>query len=143
MSLSAHCLALRTARGAGQATRAWYRTPARHIACSAASPSGGGEVDPPDVQRLAQLAQVGVSEVEAAEWAPKIAGIVEWFGQLQAVDVEGVPPALRADVDAAASLRPDLPQPFENRGEMLEQVPQMDGPFVLVPKTGKGPDGEG
>lgn len=67
------------------------------------------------MQKLAQLAQVGVSEQEAAEWGPKIAGIVEWFGQLQQVDLEGVPPAVRADIGDANLLRPDQPRDFENR----------------------------
>ena len=30
-----------------------------------------------------------------ADWGPKIASVVQWFGQLAEVDVEGVPPALR------------------------------------------------
>ena len=37
------------------------------------------------------------------------------FDQLQAVDVEGVPPALRADVNGASLLREDVPRVYENR----------------------------
>lgn len=36
---------------------------------------------------------------QAAEWGPKIDSIVAWFGNLQAVNIEGVPPALRACED--------------------------------------------
>ena len=37
------------------------------------------------------------------------------FDQLQAVDVEGVPPALRAGVEGANQLREDVPRVYENR----------------------------
>ena len=37
------------------------------------------------------------------------------FDQLQAVDVEGVPPTLRADVDSGNILRRDSPRDYENR----------------------------
>ena len=44
------------------------------------------------------------------------------FDQLQAVDVEGVPPALRADVDGANQLREDIPRVYENRCSVQQQV---------------------
>ncbi|KAL4552559.1 hypothetical protein Ndes2526B_g02487 [Nannochloris sp. 'desiccata'] len=108
------------------------------LAISPTTSSSSSEIEPPNVQKLAQLAQVGVSEQEAAEWAPKIAGIVEWFGQLQQVDLEGVPPAVRADIGDANLLRPDQPRTFENRQVMLEQIPEREGPFTKVPKMVQG-----
>jgi aspartyl/glutamyl-tRNA(Asn/Gln) amidotransferase C subunit len=71
-------------------------------------------VEPPNIEQLAELARVGVSEQEALEWAPKISSILDWFGQLGRVDLEGVPPALRAEVDGGNLLRPDTPAKFEN-----------------------------
>lgn len=52
---------------------------------------------------------------QVKDWAPKIEGIVEWFGQLQEVDVEGVPPALRAEVETENFLRADTPVQYEAR----------------------------
>lgn len=48
------------------------------------------------------MAHIAVTDEEVADWGPKIESIVEWFGQLQEVDVEGVPPALQADVEQGA-----------------------------------------
>lgn len=48
------------------------------------------------------LATCTLSPLQVADWGPKIESIVEWFGQLQEVDVEGVPPALQADVEQGA-----------------------------------------
>lgn len=53
--------------------------------------------------------------LQVKDWAPKIEGIVEWFGQLQEVDVEGVPPALRAEVESENFLRADAPREYEHR----------------------------
>lgn len=71
-------------------------------------------IEPPNLDRLADLARVGVSEQEALEWAPKISSILEWFGQLQRVNLDGVPPTLRADVEDSNLLRPDTAAEFEN-----------------------------
>jgi len=88
-----------------------------------------------DVQRLAELAQIEVTEEEAKDWAPKIAEIVDWFGQLEKVDVKGVEPAARASSDEANVLRPDTPRIFEDRERLVSEMPQMEGPYVKVPKV--------
>jgi aspartyl-tRNA(Asn)/glutamyl-tRNA(Gln) amidotransferase subunit C len=75
-----------------------------------------------------------------AEWGPKLEGIVEWFGQLQEVDVEGVPPALRADVEGQSSLRADQPRRYASQEEMLQQAPDREGAFVRVPKIATAAD---
>lgn len=68
--------------------------------------------------------------LQVADWGPKIEGIVEWFGQLQGVDVEGVPPALRADVEAAPALRPDVVTRHVAGSDLLQQAADREGPFV-------------
>jgi aspartyl/glutamyl-tRNA(Asn/Gln) amidotransferase C subunit len=74
--------------------------------------------------------------MQVADWAPKIESIVGWFGQLQDVDVEGVAPAVRAEVEASTGLRADVPQQLEGMQETLMQAaPDKEGDFVRVPKT--------
>lgn len=68
--------------------------------------------------------------VQVADWGRKIEGIVEWFGQLQEVDVEGVPPALRADVEGASTLRPDEVVRRAAGEDLLQQAADREGPFV-------------
>ena len=105
-------LIARSAQAARQSSAAWSTVlRSRSVACA----SGGDGIAPPDVQRLAQLAQIGVTAEEAAAWGPKIEGIVEWFGQLQEVDLEGVPPALRANLEDGNALRADESREFEAR----------------------------
>jgi len=109
---------LRSAQAVRQSTRFWKRSQFRNVFVSntrsgEAESGGRPGIEPPDVQRLAQLAQVGVTASEAAEWGPKIEGILDWFGELQQIDLEGVPPALRADLEDSSHLREDNPQKFE------------------------------
>lgn len=59
--------------------------------------------------------QTSALPVQAKEWGPKIEKIVEWFGQLQEVDLEGVPPALRAEVESENTLRADQPRDYPQK----------------------------
>ncbi|EFN52154.1 hypothetical protein CHLNCDRAFT_15467, partial [Chlorella variabilis] len=91
-------------------------------------------VAPPDVRELARMAHISVTDEEVADWGPKLESIVEWFGQLQGVDVEGVPPALRADVEAQSTLRADQVRQPQGGTDLVQQAPDREGPFVRVPK---------
>lgn len=117
-----------------------FAQPAARQQCRSSSGGGGNGVAPPDVRELARLAHISVTDQEVADWGPKIEGIVEWFGQLQGVDVEGVPPALRADVEAAPALRPDVVTRHVAGSDLLQQAADREGPFVRVPKIATAAD---
>ncbi|XP_041992128.1 glutamyl-tRNA(Gln) amidotransferase subunit C, chloroplastic/mitochondrial-like isoform X2 [Salvia splendens] len=53
-------------------------------------------LDPPDVPSLAEKARISLTPKQVEEFAPKIRQVVDWFGQLQAVDLQSIEPALRA-----------------------------------------------
>jgi aspartyl-tRNA(Asn)/glutamyl-tRNA(Gln) amidotransferase subunit C len=78
--------------------------------------------------------------LQVADWAPKIESIVEWFGQLEKVDVEGVPPAVRADLEGENTLREDEVVRPEGQPDLLQQAPGREGPFVRVPKIATAAD---
>lgn len=96
-----------------------------------------------DVDKLSQLAQIGLRKEEKEELGPQIERIVDWFGQLQQVDVSGVPPAMRGGASRGEDtswLRPDTPEPRDPQeiDSVLSQVPEgrlSDDGFVLIPKT--------
>ncbi|GFZ17197.1 hypothetical protein Acr_26g0004670 [Actinidia rufa] len=56
------------------------------------------------------------------------------FGQLQAVDLQSIQPAIRADTEGE-NLRDDWPETFENREAMIAAVPSYEEPFIKVPKV--------
>ncbi|MQL74612.1 hypothetical protein Taro_006968 [Colocasia esculenta] len=92
-------------------------------------------LEPPDVTRLADTARISLSSEEVEEFAPKIRQVVDWFGQLQAVNLENIDPALRADTDVNVNPREDVPETFENREAMLAAVPSYEDSYIKVPKV--------
>ncbi|GFR49168.1 hypothetical protein Agub_g11190, partial [Astrephomene gubernaculifera] len=111
-----------------------------HIVHVTPEGSTAGTPSKPNIADLAKMAQISISEQEAAEWAPKINSVLDWFGQLQSVDVKGVPPAIHA-FSEGNRLRPDEPQHYAARAQLLAQAPQTENTYVRVPKTASG-DGE-
>ncbi|RVW52462.1 Glutamyl-tRNA(Gln) amidotransferase subunit C, chloroplastic/mitochondrial [Vitis vinifera] len=51
---------------------------------------------PPDLPRLAETARISLTPHEVEEFAPKIRQVIDWFGQLQAVDLQSIEPSIRA-----------------------------------------------
>lgn len=83
---------------------------------------------------LAETARISLNPNEVEEFAPKIRQVVDWFGQLQAVDLSSVEPAIRADTEGD-NFRGDLPETFENREAMVASVPSYEEPYIKVPKV--------
>ncbi|KAK2982928.1 hypothetical protein RJ640_006342 [Escallonia rubra] len=96
--------------------------------------SARSALEPPDLSRLAQTARISLTPQEVEEFAPKIQQVVDWFGQLQAVDLQSIEPAIRAD-NEGDNLRDDLPHIFENREAMTAAVPSYEDPYIKVPKV--------
>jgi len=80
------------------------------------------------------MAHISVTDDEVADWEPKIQEIVGWFDQLQKIDTEGVEPCTRSSLAEMLAAGKDVPLDFENRDGLLEGVPDMEGPYVKVPK---------
>ncbi|KAG0478766.1 hypothetical protein HPP92_013485 [Vanilla planifolia] len=92
-------------------------------------------LQPPDVQLLADAARISLSPKEMEAFAPKVHQVVNWFGQLQAIDLQNIEPSVRADTDLSKDLREDLPESFGDREAILSEIPNYDEPFVKVPKV--------
>ncbi|KAK4853380.1 hypothetical protein QYF36_008350 [Acer negundo] len=91
-------------------------------------------LEPPDLPRLAETARISLTPREVEEFAPKIRQVIDWFGQLQAVDLNSIDPAIRADTEID-NLREDMPETFENREAIIAAVPSYEEPFIKVPKV--------
>lgn len=91
-------------------------------------------LEPPNVARLAETARISLTQKEVEEFGPKIQQVVGWFGQLQAVDLESIEPAIRADTEGGY-VREDVPEEFENRKAILSGIPKYEEPYIKVPKV--------
>ncbi|KAL5558616.1 hypothetical protein UlMin_034827 [Ulmus minor] len=98
------------------------------------STAPGSSLEPPDVPRVAATARISLTPQEAEEFAPKIQQVVDWFGQLQEVDLQSVEPAIRAGTEGDNS-RDDVPETFENREELIAGVPNFEETYIKVPKV--------
>ncbi|GBG81322.1 hypothetical protein CBR_g31997 [Chara braunii] len=110
----------------------------RQMADTDNNDTSASTLQPPDVADLANRARITVSPEEVLEWSPKIGRIVDWFGQLQKIDLEGVVPATRPagvlNDGEDVILRADVATAFEERAAMIDEVPQMTGPYIKVPR---------
>ncbi|GLJ45869.1 hypothetical protein SUGI_0965730 [Cryptomeria japonica] len=96
--------------------------------------SARSNLQPPDVHQLAAKARISLTPKQVEEFGPKIGQVIDWFGQLQDVDLENVEPTIQADIDNPSNLRPDSPIIFEDREAMLAAVPVLEKPYIKVPK---------
>lgn len=89
-------------------------------------------IDPTEVQRLAALARIGVTDAEAAELASELASIVGFVGRLSSVDTTGTEPTSQVtglvDVWREDEVKPS---PL-SRDELLANAPQTEDGYIKV-----------
>lgn len=86
-----------------------------------------------DVERVARLARLALTEEEKALFQEQLGAILEHVRALQEVDTEGVEPTPYA-VQLTNVLRPDRVRPSMPREQALANAPQeMDG-YFFVPR---------
>ncbi len=96
------------------------------------------DVDRNEVLRIAELANLSLSEAELAAMTDELGAIVDYVRQLQEVDIAGVPPTTHLLVDALP-LRPDVVAPSLDRGLTLSQAPaSRDGSFAVAAFVDEG-----
>jgi aspartyl-tRNA(Asn)/glutamyl-tRNA(Gln) amidotransferase subunit C len=92
-----------------------------------------GRITADDVRKVADLARLELPESEIATYTSQLERILEYVGQLQQVDTEGIPATTRA-VEVVNVTRPDQVEPTDCREELLNLAPQREGDFYRVPK---------
>lgn len=90
-------------------------------------------MDAGDVQKVASLSRLAVSDHEIAEYGRQLTAILEYVELLNEVDIDGVEPMPHA-IDVQNVFRPDQCSPSLPRPEALSNAPASDGAFFLVPK---------
>lgn len=90
-------------------------------------------IDREQVHKVAHLARLQLTAEEEERFASQLSSILEYFEQLNELDVEGVPPTTRA-IDVSNVTRPDARESYPEREAILENAPDRDGEFFKVPK---------
>ena len=91
-------------------------------------------VDKDTVRRIARLARIRVQEEELQPLAQELSSILEWIGQLNEVDTEGVEPMTSVE-DMPMKKRPDEVTDGNCVEDILANAPKREGNFFVVPKV--------
>lgn len=76
-----------------------------------------------DVQKIAALARVGISEKESEKYQKDLSAILDWVEQLKAVDVSGAEPT--AHIAGVKNVtREDRVSDFSNKDAIVKLFPE-------------------
>ena len=89
-------------------------------------------IDATMVKYVAYLVRLGITEEEAAAFAPQLAAIIDYFHLLNEVDTRDVPPACETSSTRSVT-RLDEVRPSMPRDDFMKNVPRRDGETVQVP----------
>lgn len=87
-----------------------------------------------EVQRIAELARIGISDAEARGVQVQLNGIFELIGRMQRVSTEGIEPMTHPQA-SALRLRDDAVTDPDERERFLILAPQQERGLYLVPKV--------
>lgn len=98
-------------------------------------------IDREQVQKVAHLARLELTEAEEEQFTAQLGDILEYFEQLSQVDTNDVQPTARA-IDVSNVTRPDQLEPYDNRDSILQSAPEQEetaqGEFFKVPQIMAG-----
>lgn len=87
-----------------------------------------------DIDKIAHLARLQVSEQEAAEYVESLSSILDLVEQMSAIDTSGVTP-MAHPLDACQRLRADEVTETNQRDHFQSISPQVENGLFLVPKV--------
>ena len=87
-----------------------------------------------EVRRIAHLARIEISDLEAGQVLEQLNGIFGLIEQMQAVDTRGVEPMAHAR-DVSLRLREDNVTETDQHRLFQSIAPQVEGGLYLVPKV--------
>ena len=87
-----------------------------------------------DVERIASLAHLALSEDEKSRFTKQLADILSYVAQIERVNIDGVPPTSHALLPHA-TLRDDVPAPSLPRDEVMAAAPGAAKSGGLVPRA--------
>nr|B8HU22.1 RecName: Full=Aspartyl/glutamyl-tRNA(Asn/Gln) amidotransferase subunit C; Short=Asp/Glu-ADT subunit C [Cyanothece sp. PCC 7425] len=85
------------------------------------------------VKKVAHLARLELSGEEVAQFTTQLGSILDYFQQLEELNVTDVPPTTRA-IESSNITRADQLHPWAERENILAIAPEQDGDFFRVPK---------
>jgi aspartyl-tRNA(Asn)/glutamyl-tRNA(Gln) amidotransferase subunit C len=85
-----------------------------------------------EVQHIAELARLALSDEELALYQEQLSAILEYFERLQELDTGAIPPTATV-LPLRSVMRADEPRPPFSREDMLANAPASEEGFFKVP----------
>ena len=86
-----------------------------------------------DVEHVAKLSRLALSEEEKEKFAPQLSAILEYVNELTEVDTTGIEPMAHSIKISNVMREDEVKQDF-SREEMLKNAPEEEDGFFKVPK---------
>jgi len=86
-----------------------------------------------EVEHVAKLARLDLSEAEKAKYADQLGKLLEYFNQLKEIDTQNIEP-MAHPVQAVNVVREDIIAPAFSREEILNNAPEVEDGYFKVPK---------
>lgn len=87
-----------------------------------------------DVKKVAMLARIRLTDIEADELGPQLGGILGYIEKLSEVNTEGVAPTAHPH-DAAMPLRANVVTNSNRRDALQAIAPRVESGLYVVPKV--------
>jgi aspartyl-tRNA(Asn)/glutamyl-tRNA(Gln) amidotransferase subunit C len=87
-----------------------------------------------DVQKVARLARLAMTEAEIESSRTQLSGIFDLIAEMQAVDTKGIIPMSHAQ-DVSQRLREDVVTETNQREAFQKIAPQVEAGLYLVPQV--------
>jgi len=95
------------------------------------------EIDKSTVEQVAKLARIRLSEQQLNDSALQLADVFDYIAQLEDANIgDDVEPFFGA-IESVNAIRPDELKPSAARDSILENAPETDGEFYVVPPVFK------
>ncbi len=85
-----------------------------------------------DVEHIAFLARLGLSDGEKQTFQEQLSGILEYMKTLTELDTSEIPPTAQV-IPLTNVMRDDVVRPSLTREQVLANAPEREGDFLRVP----------
>ncbi len=85
-----------------------------------------------DVEHVAHLARLGLSEAELARLEGQLNHILDQYAKLAELDTDDIPPTAQT-IELENILREDVARPSLPAAPILANAPERDGDYFVVP----------
>ncbi|AEJ62521.1 glutamyl-tRNA(Gln) amidotransferase, C subunit [Spirochaeta thermophila DSM 6578] len=87
-----------------------------------------------ELEITAELAALELSEEEFSRLQEEVEQMLRYFETMDELEVEDVPPTTHAFI-RKNRLRKDVSIPWENRDVLLENAPEVEDRFIVIPNV--------